>query len=678
MNLLWVEPSCFRSFLRAGFSNHMKQFTKLTALLAVGAIAPAIAAPSLVSSARAQDATATSPTGNAGSAVNTSGQREFQDVPTGHWAYPALQKLAAAGILEGYPPTGNFIGQRPMTRYEFAVAIARLLNRIPNAGNEFDPTSLSARITTLEGRPIPDVTRQQVQDLIDALRREFQDEIARINGRLDVLDTRVGALENRVSAPNRLTTAVSILHRRGYANYINDGIAGRTFLRPDIVGTGGDGFNAANDTIGTLPNYPTANDVSSYDRRVVRRTFSYTDLEVRLQDRVSDRLSVNAALRSLGDTQEDPWAGNSNGGLYIREAFVAANVGNKIGLNNIQATLGRQRTKIALGLLYDNDLSPTDQLRYDANLGPIAFTGFFGSQNNSGIGSGFGFNGGANRSNPYLNQGSEFYLNPVGPGAGAFRRIIGFGTTTGGFADDNETLLRGGLNLFRISGQPVQLAYSNLLDGFKSQAGESVDLTLPLFNRTIGLELVRNRKFEDTTRPGDSPIAGGTGAGIVSLNVLRTSILDLNAAYGRAGNKFEFFGASSANPYARTYGEALFDRPIFLGAPLINGDAAANPGEPQFLTAKEGFDFNGTVRLPISFLRRVPLDFRYYTAKSGSFDDGTGTGTNIRRRLGEVYSVGTRFNLTPGVDLEVKGGFYNPRGDSRNINYVRIGASVGF
>ena len=655
----------------------MKQFTKLTALLAVGAVAPAVVAPSLVSSARAQDAV-TSPTGNAGSAVNTSGKSEFQDVPTGHWAYPALQKLAAAGILEGYPPSGNFIGQRPMTRYEFAVAIARLLNRIGPSGTDFDPTRINQRLDALELRPVPDVTRQQVQDLIDALRREFQDEIARINGRVDVLDSRVGALENRVPAPNRLTTAVSILHRRGYANYINDGIVGRNFLRSDVPGGNSNGITAFNDTSGTLPNYPTGNDVSSFDRRVVRRTFSYTDLEVRLQDRVSDRLSVSTALRSLGDTQEDPWAGNSNGGLYVREAFVSANVGNKIGFNNVVATLGRQRTKIASGLLYDNDLSPTDQLRFDANLGPIAFTGFTGSQNNVGVGSGFGFLGGANRSNPYLNQGSEFFLTPVSTGNFNTdirnRRLIGFGTTTGGFADDNETLLRGGINLFRISGQPVQFAYSHLLDGFKSQAGESVDITLPLFNRTIGIELVRNRKFEDTSRPDDSPAPGGNGAGIVSLNVLRTGLIDLNAAYGRAGSNFEFFGASSANPYARTYGEALFDRPVFLGAPMINGDAGANPGEAQFLTAKEGFDINGTLRI----LRRVPLDFRYYTARSGSFDDGSGNGTNIRRRLGEVYSVGTRFNLTPGVDLEVKGGFYNPRGDSRNINYVRVGASVGF
>jgi len=34
-----------------------------------------------------------------------------------------------------------------------------------------------------------------------------------------------------------------------------------------------------------------------------------------------------------------------------------------VGLNNVTATLGRQKTKVATGLLYGNDLSPTDQLR---------------------------------------------------------------------------------------------------------------------------------------------------------------------------------------------------------------------------------------------------------------------------------------------------------------------------
>jgi len=674
----------------------MKQFTKLTALLAVGAMAPAIATPSLVSSARAQAAApATVPTDPA-----------FQDVKPGHWAYDALQKLAAAGVLEGYPPTGNYIGQRPMTRYEFAVAIARLLDRIQvpvSAGTSYNDTELRNRITTLEGRPLPDVTRAQVQELIDALKREFQDDIARIDGKVTALDQRMSAVEARVPATNRLTTAVSILHRRGFANYIDDsgGVNGRTFLRPDLYNVGllnavgvttFGGFNGnfnqngapADNNTGGVPAgtlYPTAGNVRRSDNRTVRRTFSYTDLEVRLQDRVSDRLSVSAALRSLGSTQEDPWAGDSGGGLYVREAFATANVGDRVGLTNIQATLGRQRTRIAQGLLYDNDLSPTDQLRYDSNLGPVAITAFFGSQNNSSLGTGFGFNGRiASAADPYGSQGSEFFLNPTTFDGGAVdlrnRRLIGFGTATNTFADDSEGLLRGGINLFRISGQPVQVAYSRLLDGFRNQGADSVDVTLPLFNRSLGIEAVRNIRYED----GSSPANGDHSkyAGVVTLNALRTSILDLNVAYGRAGRTFEFLGASAANPYARSYGEAIFDRPLALGAPLIN-PAGGNVGEPQFLTAKEALDFSGTVRIPVSFLRRVPLDFRYYTARSGRVDTAAAGGFSTgKRNLGNVYSVGTRFPLTPGVDLEVKGGVYSPKGGNKNINYVRVGASVGF
>ena len=54
----------------------------------------------------------------------------FADVPTDHWAYSSVEKLRNAGIVIGYPD-GTYGGKRPTTRYEFAIAIARLLDRIP-------------------------------------------------------------------------------------------------------------------------------------------------------------------------------------------------------------------------------------------------------------------------------------------------------------------------------------------------------------------------------------------------------------------------------------------------------------------------------------------------------------------------------------------------------------------
>lgn len=48
----------------------------------------------------------------------------FADVPFDHWSYQAVEQLAQAGVLEGYPD-GLYRGPQSMTRYEFAVALSR-------------------------------------------------------------------------------------------------------------------------------------------------------------------------------------------------------------------------------------------------------------------------------------------------------------------------------------------------------------------------------------------------------------------------------------------------------------------------------------------------------------------------------------------------------------------------
>ncbi|MEW6228805.1 MAG: S-layer homology domain-containing protein, partial [Bacillota bacterium] len=50
----------------------------------------------------------------------------FGDVPQSHWAYEAVKQLAAYGIIEGFPD-GTFKGAEPLTRYQMAMVIARLL-----------------------------------------------------------------------------------------------------------------------------------------------------------------------------------------------------------------------------------------------------------------------------------------------------------------------------------------------------------------------------------------------------------------------------------------------------------------------------------------------------------------------------------------------------------------------
>ena len=46
------------------------------------------------------------------------------DVPAGHWAKDAIDRLVERGIILGYPD-GTFRGTQNLTRYEAAVIIAR-------------------------------------------------------------------------------------------------------------------------------------------------------------------------------------------------------------------------------------------------------------------------------------------------------------------------------------------------------------------------------------------------------------------------------------------------------------------------------------------------------------------------------------------------------------------------
>ena len=63
---------------------------------------------------------------NAGKTLDTSKLQLFPDVPENHWAYEYVSTLAGNGVIKGYPD-GQFEGNRPMTRYEFAAMLYRAM-----------------------------------------------------------------------------------------------------------------------------------------------------------------------------------------------------------------------------------------------------------------------------------------------------------------------------------------------------------------------------------------------------------------------------------------------------------------------------------------------------------------------------------------------------------------------
>jgi hypothetical protein len=104
------------------------------------------------------------------------GLAQFSDVPAGHWAKEAVEALAAKGILVGFPD-GTFRGNEPLTRYQAALIIYRLLQQIEE--------ELKAKGTS------PTVEAMSSEDL-EALKNAIQELAAE----LAALGVRVSALED--------------------------------------------------------------------------------------------------------------------------------------------------------------------------------------------------------------------------------------------------------------------------------------------------------------------------------------------------------------------------------------------------------------------------------------------------------------------------------------------------
>ena len=78
----------------------------------------------------------------------------FSDVPAGHWAYDSVAKLAAEGVIDGFPD-GTFRGDKLMTRYEMAQIVAKAMAKgadVDKLAAEFadELDSLGVRVANLE------------------------------------------------------------------------------------------------------------------------------------------------------------------------------------------------------------------------------------------------------------------------------------------------------------------------------------------------------------------------------------------------------------------------------------------------------------------------------------------------------------------------------------------------
>lgn len=144
-------------------------------------------------------------------------------VPFDHWAYDAVQTLADQGILIGYPD-GFFKGDRALTRYEFAMAVSRLLDVLrageiaggppgppgpPGPAGPAGPAGPQGPQGPAgpPGPPGPqgpagtsDFDEARVTAIVEALLGEFGDDLQEIRGDIDVLQTDIYELDDRIGA----------------------------------------------------------------------------------------------------------------------------------------------------------------------------------------------------------------------------------------------------------------------------------------------------------------------------------------------------------------------------------------------------------------------------------------------------------------------------------------------
>jgi len=227
-------------------------------------------------------------------AVPVFAQNGFKDVPDDHWAYDAVSKLQAAGMVQGYPG-GLFMGKRTLTRYEFAMVIQniydKLKSEIPTVppqvvqptvdvsrfitksdldnimkayGSKFDGFATKADVDAAVAKMSAD---------IKALGAEFRKELDSLGVRVSDLDAKVNDLAATVAMVKAEQDRVKITGTfNTYAKVVNS----TSKLGGPLVDTNGRTANA-NDSM-------------------FRSLGVLTDFDLSIKGKVSENTSISALL----------------------------------------------------------------------------------------------------------------------------------------------------------------------------------------------------------------------------------------------------------------------------------------------------------------------------------------------------------------------------------------------
>lgn len=289
------------------------------------------------------------------SAWSQQGAQPQQTVPFEHWAYDACQQLSDLGIIIGYPD-GTWRGDRPLTRYEFAMAVSRLVDVFrgdlggktgaPGPDGKPGPAGPdgAAGPPGPPGPPGPtgppgDAAIQlKAATIINQLENEFRNELTLLDADISKLAVDVQQLDTRVDIVERDRPTIEPF---GWIDY-------RIGMQGTSLDFGHD-FDALTAKIGIQGNLSKR----AYGRITFKHADTYVPLSVLGVETGEGPSYINfPGNRPYGQGGDDVW---------LDEAFVTYQSN---GFLSGEWTFGRQFQSYGLGLMVNNERRAQQGIRY--------------------------------------------------------------------------------------------------------------------------------------------------------------------------------------------------------------------------------------------------------------------------------------------------------------------------
>jgi Carbohydrate-selective porin, OprB family/S-layer homology domain len=234
-------------------------------------------------------------TGNA-RVSQVSSVSELSDVDPNQWAFQALKSLVERyGCIEGYP-SKKYLGNRPLSRYEFAAGLNACLDKVGE--------QIAAATSNL-------ATKDDLAT-VQRLQEEFKTELATLKGRTDVLEAKTKELEAQQFSTTTKLAATEVFGLTG-------GSAGGDVVLPGAASAFGDSDSTG--TGGLVPGGSANTTFGSRTRLNFLTSFTGDDLlTIRLSAKTGDDVS-----RTFGAGDLD----------YFENIGAATNGSNRVSIDQV-------------------------------------------------------------------------------------------------------------------------------------------------------------------------------------------------------------------------------------------------------------------------------------------------------------------------------------------------------